>query len=715
MTLDRLILNDFLTYEFLDYTFENKPLLIQGLNLTDDGQVTNGTGKSGLQTGIEQCITASNSRGVRDSEIITYGKKQARCQLYASCNIRKQSLHIDWEIKITGSNVLRLKTKEYDSDHWVDVSFSNVADGKKAIMDWFAISREDLFNYYVVNNTQFKSFFKSSNTDKVALINRFSDASIIDGIEQIDLTKINAEHKAASSLVDGTKGTIDFLKTSILKEQSRNFTEESEFEKQKLKAEIENVNYQIDALHLSVEKIRLKTPSIEIEIKENEEQKSILAAKFCIIESNKSDLLPNIKKVGLELDEAQSLVDDFKAKNWVLERKTFQDDVLDCKNNLKPLNESKQGFESQEKKIIEILHKVDISLSGKITCPKCSHDFILDDDIDALNEKKVKVSELREVVKTNFDLNEIKISDLKDKILSIESDLSDINQKEGIEIGLKQELNSALQIVVKKLNFEDAKMKGFEQEIRVNQSQEVDREFKLSQLKVKLSNVDLEIESVTKEIQNKNNKIELLKVDIDSLELGNNLKQISDLKSDLKIKEIELIEAEKKFNKIGDEIYLKNQWIQNFKQFKMFLANQSLGVIEYHCNRYLDEMGSDLTIKMEGFKMLANGTTKEEINVVIIRNIERTFSSFSGGERGRLLFASILANRHMINETNPYGGLDFLAVDEVFEGVDGAGIVSLIESAKLLSMPVMIITHVAVEETENVLTIVKEKGISKIK
>jgi exonuclease SbcC len=715
MTLDRLILNDFLTYEFLDYTFENKPLLIQGLNLTDDGQVTNGTGKSGLQTGIEQCITASNSRGVRDSEIITYGKKQARCQLYASCNVRKQSLHIDWDIKITGSNVLRLKAKEYNSYDWEDVSFSNVADGKKAIMDWFAISREDLFNYYVVNNTQFKSFFKSSNTDKVALINRFSDASIIDGIEQIDLTKINSEHKAASSLVDGTKGTIDFLKASILKEQSRNFTEENEFEKQKLKFEIESVNYQIDDLHLSVKKIKLKTPSIENEIKENEEQKSILAAKLSIIEGNKNDLLPDLKKVGLELDEAQSLVDDFKATNWLLERKTFQDDVLYCKNNLKPLNESKQGFESQEKKIIEILHKVDISLSGKITCPKCSHDFILDDDIDALNEKKVKVSELREVVKNNFDLNEIKISDLKDKILNIEYDLSDINQKEGIEIGLKQELNSALQIVVKKLNFEDTKMKGFEQEIRVNQSQEVDREFKLSQLKVNLSNVDLEIESVTKEIQNKHQKIELLKVDIYSLELGNNLKQISDLKSDLKIKEIELIEGEKQFNKIGDEIYLKNQWIQNFKQFKMFLANQSLGVIEYHCNRYLDEMGSDLTIKMEGFKMLANGTTKEEINVVIIRNIERTFSSFSGGERGRLLFASILANRHMINETHPYGGLDFLAVDEVFEGVDGAGIVSLIDSAKLLSMPVMIITHVAVEETENVLTIVKENGISRIK
>jgi ABC-type Mn2+/Zn2+ transport system ATPase subunit len=126
-------------------------------------------------------------------------------------------------------------------------------------------------------------------------------------------------------------------------------------------------------------------------------------------------------------------------------------------------------------------------------------------------------------------------------------------------------------------------------------------------------------------------------------------------------------------------------------------------------------MSSDLSVKMEGFKLKADGTPKEEITATIIRGIERTFSSFSGGERGRLLFASILANRYMINETHPYGGLDFLAIDEVFEGVDSVGLSSLIDSAKLLSIPVLLITHVSVEENDNVLTIVKEYGISKIK
>jgi DNA repair exonuclease SbcCD ATPase subunit len=154
----------------------------------------------------------------------------------------------------------------------------------------------------------------------------------------------------------------------------------------------------------------------------------------------------------------------------------------------------------------------------------------------------------------------------------------------------------------------------------------------------------------------------------------------------------------------------------NFKQFRMFLANKSLGVIEYHCNRYLQEMGVDLIVKVEGFKVLADGQIREEITFKIIRNVvERNYKSFSGGERGRLLLSSILANRHLINETHPYGGLDFLSIDEVFEGVDSEGLMTMLESLKLLQIPVLLITHVTVEENDNVLTIVKENGTSRIK
>ena len=51
MRLEKLILKNFLTYQSLEYDFVNKPLLIQGKNLTDEGQESNGSGKSGIQSG----------------------------------------------------------------------------------------------------------------------------------------------------------------------------------------------------------------------------------------------------------------------------------------------------------------------------------------------------------------------------------------------------------------------------------------------------------------------------------------------------------------------------------------------------------------------------------------------------------------------------------------------------------------------------------------
>ena len=69
----------------------------------------------------------------------------------------------------------------------------------------------------------------------------------------------------------------------------------------------------------------------------------------------------------------------------------------------------------------------------------------------------------------------------------------------------------------------------------------------------------------------------------------------------------------------------------------------------------------------------------------------------------------------MINKTHPYGGLDFLSIDEIFEGVDGIGLKHLVISASNLNIVAMIITHVSDEEaSSSVLTIVKENGFSKI-
>ena len=165
------------------------------------------------------------------------------------------------------------------------------------------------------------------------------------------------------------------------------------------------------------------------------------------------------------------------------------------------------------------------------------------------------------------------------------------------------------------------------------------------------------------------------------------------------------------------EGFKRNLSSNNFKQFRLHLANKSLETMQYRTNHFLKELGNDILVRLDGYKVKANGTIKEEISAVIIRDGERTFSSLSGGEQVRVLFSSILANRYLINSTHPHGGLDFLSVDEVFDKIDSVGMKHLIRSAKKLETCIMVISHVSDEDLsgEDILTIVKENGVSTIK
>ncbi len=336
MTLDRVILHDFLTYDFLDYIFERRPLIFQGLNLTDYRQKTNGTGKSGKQTAIEFCMSASNSRGVPDSELVQFGKDQARVQLFSSCDFRQQNIHIDWTIKVKGSNKVIIKTKAYDEE-WLEdepdgsnpqkASFSNVNDGKKFIKEWFLIEKEDLFNYYIINKARFKSFFQSSNTEKVALINRFSDASLIKNVEVLEKDKLQEEADQLQEEFTLMAGAIAQLEKQILKETSRDLAAETEDAKEAISDDIADANESISTAEGT--KIVLKEDIAELDEEDIELLKGIKET-----ETNKGVLEKDLEAANKSMDEvkssvkmAQTKVDDYISTDWDSKRETFEDDI----------------------------------------------------------------------------------------------------------------------------------------------------------------------------------------------------------------------------------------------------------------------------------------------------------------------------------------------------------------------------------------------------
>ncbi len=715
MRLDKLRAKRLLTYETLDYDFEGRPLLVQGVNLTDKGQKSNGAGKSALQTAIEFAIAASNSRGVPDKELVSYGEKSAQIELFASCDIRKVTLHIDWLINVKGSNKLKLKEKAYGSKEWSEVSFSTSPDGKKYILSWFAISKEDLFNYYIINNSRFKSFFKSSNAEKVDLINRFSDASIVTDIDKVDNAKLQGEHDVLESEISKLDGKVELIEANLEKELNRNLVTESKEKEEELKGDIEDIEILIKGQEELIKNLVPKEKELYSDIAKQQDKKGKYKAKCDEKEREIDGIQIKINNAKAQVEEAKELVINFKSTDWNLERGGFEEEKKEFEGDLVGSSEEKRGSEMLENKILKALKSIDIELSGAISCPKCEHEFLLNGDLEELESKQHKLLQAKGKVEDKIKESSEDIDELKDAIKEIEDSISKINSLEKKETQALHKVKEAFNEVKTTLN-------KLVRDTNTANHTMGDLRNCMNDCDSRISSIELEILGLGQKSISHNDKILSYKFQIqglvDSIEA---LKPISnkDIIAELKL-EKSVFEKDRDakqitITEVGDKIYSRNKWAQNFKQFRMFLANQSLETMEFHNNRFLSDIGSDLRVKLEGFKVLAKGDIKEEITARIIRDGERSFGSFSGGERGRLLFASILANRYMINSTHPYGGLDFLSIDEVFEGVDGSGLKSLIESAKRLSIAVMIITHVSDEDaSSDILRVVKKNGVSKL-
>ena len=712
MKLKKIILENFLTYEELEYSFQDKALLVQGVNLTDKNQKSNGSGKSAIQTGIEFALTASNSRGVNDKELVTYGFDKSKVKLYIECDSRKETLSIEWTIKTKGSNLLSLKINEDE------LSFSNVNDGKKQILDWLGISKEDLFNYFIINSTRFKSFFGSSNREKVDLINRFSDSSIIDGLEKIDNSKLEEEKENIEISINKIKGGVDAIKEQIEEAKNFDFTKELEDTKMDIMGEISENNFFIDELKKEIKKLDLDKKDIDDEIDE-------FKVEIKRLEDSKSDLDGSIKEQEAIVANSKKAYDDKVVENDSIVVQDFSKDIYQLDVDIELFEDYKDGLYDELKKVDlditkvnKFLSGVDVKLGGSITCPSCTHVFILDGDREVLLDKKSKGDEL--LIKFEKSKKEIedKITKWSNKLNDSKSKKNSIVLQEHEDNKLSRERESILR------GLRDTLTKG-EDTLSQLKRKPLKIDKSIAETNESIGEAKLERKDIKKEQDFiKNTKIEDLKSKNKSLEkemselkVSNNVETIKKLKDSIKDREKKLLVLDKDLIEVNDKIYNRNKWANNFKQFRLHLANKSLETMQYRTNEFLKELGNDILVRLDGYKVKANGTIKEEISATIIRDGERTFSSLSGGEQVRVLFSSILANRYLINATHPHGGLDFLSVDEVFDKIDSLGMKYLIRSAKRLETCIMVISHVSDEDLagEDILTIVKENGVSKIK
>lgn len=713
MILKYIAAKNFLTYKDFKYSFENKSLMVQGLNLTDDKQKSNGSGKSSIQAMIEFCLTGDNSRGVRDVNLITFGQKESFLELSIYCPIRLEEVIIQWEIRLKGSNKLNI-SKIVDGNK-EGVIFSNVNDGKKWIIGWLGISKNDLFNYFIINKTRFKSFLKGSNKEKIELINRFSDASIIDGIDSIGNSELEGNKDDLDKDIYKIEGKIQLLEESLFKELKRDLNKELDEGKSKILDEIELLKE--DSLLLSSDISKVKGANL---IKRSQ----IDEISVKIDDLKKNNFLKDIEKLNDKiaplnelLKNTQNNLNSFTKRDFSKECDKLNVDIDTMHQEIESNDFKIHKYNKDKQKLLKSLEEIEIKLSGKIKCPSCSHEFLKDDTTSL--EEVLKNKELSLDSKLNI---EIASNKLNEHIKAIENDIKEPTKRlleidKLIEEDLikEDELKVAIRKVNSKIDSENDNLRKLEQRSDSNKKFIQLYKDKILDIERIIAKNDSKIASLKSNILNNSSTIKANKELLDKLTINSNKKLIESIKSDLNNLSKDKNKLEAKHKEAENLLHKLNEWSINFKQFKMHIANLSLNTIQYHCNRFLEGMGTDLKIRYDGYKVLADGSVKDSITAVIIRNGERSLGSFSAGEQGRIIFASILANRFMINNAHPYGGLQFLSIDEVFEGVDSLGLQSLVEESQKLKECIMIISHITDEDIvcDN-LMIVKENGISKI-
>ena len=366
-----------------------------------------------------------------------------------------------------------------------------------------------------------------------------------------------------------------------------------------------------------------------------------------------------------ELEAIQTTIDDLNEELSVDEEtlKEATDTLTQMRKRLGKLNVDEQEVieltdkrDSFNKKIEEkaekknlLLRKVSrmkAAIAGSVACPNCQHEFVAgDEDVDVKAQRKL-----------------IKIN--KKKAANINTD----------------DLLSKRDELVEKLDKKTAELR------------------EAATVQRKADRAKDTVVRMTKNVKNTKERIEILNSRLDKLndfqENSENIRLLSKKKTTL---ESELDDVLCKKTTLIKRIEILNFWKINLglKGFESWLINKVLVDIEGNVNFYLNKFNVDFEVKINGYKTLKGGDTVEQIDVLVSKDGGewRNFKRFSGGQRQRVNVCGILALQKLINLSSNSGGLDFIGLDEFFEGLDLEGQMDVLPILEASQVTSLVISH----------------------
>lgn len=741
---------------------------IVGVNKDDNSQGGNGSGKSALIEVIAIATTSLPLRKVNIDEVISDSAQDAIVGI---------------EYKQTGTN-LRLVVERSFSRKDASKATASIYDGKELketsttgidacndfVVNALGISRDEIFSNFILSKYKYKNFLSVSDNDKKAIINRFSNGILVDqAIESLNSGKeeVVAKFRDAEISFHSAKAKCEAIESQIAENESlredkiaknkeqieekksslieqRRLARETKSQIKNSETDIKDKNnllVELDDLDHNTSELSAKETVAAIELfwkdqlgKETTEYSEMIESMYSEFESS-CDEIVSIEAELSELENDSKASDEKIAKfdkdyrELIKQRDVKSDEIKGIINQSNKsileisnlCNEARNEIAALNKRSREIQN----ILSGVITCPKCSHKFLLDDnaDIDGITvEKKLNFENVAiksdEIVKleANADVERGAIKSLRQQeasLMDIGKDVAALGRNEAEK---QNKILSSISKLKKSLSIISSTRDAFENKISKLVTDAFDEtEDEIAQM-IKVAEKNKM--AIEKDLNSIEMRIEQIEFAIEALEKFDPDSTLPELKKRLEQYNIEMSAFDKRMIQIQAEIDKFAMQENVFNEFKTHLANSKIDALSEVTNSFLDLIGSDLRVEFQGFKLLKSGKIRDKITVQLLRNgIEvGSFGKLSVGESARINLACILAMNKLINvNCDDNKGLDLLVLDEILEGIDEAGLVSVLSALNSIGITAIVVSQLAVAESnDNVLIVTKENGESRI-
>lgn len=767
--LNKIAARNLCAFRELSYTLhQGVTTLIFGDNRDNESQRSNGSGKSALLECIAIGITGSPLRKIKNEEIINDTADECYVMLEFSNTSCNEVFTVEREIYRKGASQVHCSIerdgKPIDTDEAVQHSVDAYG---KYILEKLGITRDELFNNFVLSKHKYEDFLSCSDKEKKEIINRFSNGIVVDeAIEKVleDIAPIETKLRDAELELSGVDGRIAMLTEQIEKEE--NSKEECARNKAERITAIEQTitgkrafirEKKLELTSLSNTRTDILQTDTEIQGLENSdeplddilEQVKIMVSVYGtltdwneVIDSKKIQLSSVEKNLANHqtnqknaTDKQARLTDAYTAleSEYALFTKQYQTRNEVVEEELKSLgiklhNLSRTGEELRTKRrnLSAAVESLKNKLAGTITCPACKHQFLVaDKEFDVIAGQQELSKKQHSLVLIGNEITEAEqhCITVEKQQRTITADRQAIRQKND---EWQQRLSTAgknLQTATFELETMSCKEKqiretiiSLQKDIEGVRRKIFDEAFELIDAAYRTN--ERKKLTINDEVTAAESSIETLRATIAEITTSSPDEIIESLRASLKNYRKKSAEILKAKDKIEQTLKQLQEQEQRFNQFKSYLANTKIEALSKITNEFLASIGSDIRIQFSGYTVLKTGKLREKISVTLVRDGVDcgSFGKFSEGEKARVNLSSILAMQKLVN-SNCEGdkGLDLLVLDEILAAVDEEGNMKMFESLNRLGITALVVSHGHVSEAyPHTLVICKEHGESRI-